>query len=306
MKKKNTTAVRWWTMSLLVPLAFAATPRFAQAVVIRSDVPDARYLTSAEGLPALAYIPDEGHGTLIAPQWVVTAAHAVTSMRDEPSSSYVVIAGKRRDVDDVVFYPDYQAAASNWKTLFDQMKTADLPSWMLRYDAAMGSMHDIALLHLKNSVRDVAPLPVYRGRAEVGQIAEIYGAGATGTSVTGAADNAPHRGALRHAENRISAAKDQWIRYVFDCGATALPLEGVIAGGDSGGPVLINVRGTLTLAGLAHGMDGSTDDVRHVRAGSFHPGVCGQTYASTRVSFYAKWIDQTMAAEPSKLLRHTH
>jgi hypothetical protein len=39
------------------------------------------------------------------------------------------------------------------------------------------------------------------------------------------------------------------------------------SGGDSGGPVLINVDGKWTLAGLAHGLDGSIRDVLATRAG---------------------------------------
>jgi hypothetical protein len=125
----------------------------------------------------------------------------------------------------------------------------------------------------------------------------VFGEGATGTEITGAADNAPHRGDLRRARNRITQADGPWIRYVFDCGADALPLEGVMGGGDSGGPVLIKVDGKWTLAGLAHGLDGSIQDVLATRAGSLKQGLCGQTFASTRVSFFAHWIADTIKAQ---------
>lgn len=95
--------------------------------------------------------------------------------------------------------------------------------------AAMAAMHDIALLELAQPVTDVAPLSIYRGHGEAGLIGDIYGAGATGTDRTGAPDSEPHRTALRRAENRISDASGPWLRYDFDCGSTALPLEGVTA-----------------------------------------------------------------------------
>src|SRR3546814_1308944 len=57
-------------------LALLAISSTASAVVIRGDVDDAEYRIPAAAFPALADMPGEGHGVLIAPQWVVTAAHA--------------------------------------------------------------------------------------------------------------------------------------------------------------------------------------------------------------------------------------
>lgn len=284
---------------LLLPgtCLFAAS---AFGIVRRHDVSDMRYQVARQAIPALVDLPYEGHGTLIAPSWVVTAAHAVSYMQGHPKDRFVTIDGRRRAVSRIVVYPGFTAAAPGWKKmfepLFDKKVSFDAPAWKKRYDAAMGQMRDIALLELKEPVSDVMPMPFYTGSAEAGKIAEIFGEGATGTDLTGAPDDAPHRGALRRAENRITSANGPWLRYVFDCGAGALPLEGVIAGGDSGGPVLIKAGGKWILAGVTHGLDGSLDDVLATRAGTFKLGVCGQTFASTRVSFFAKWIDGTMRA----------
>lgn len=54
----------------------------ANAIVIRDDVPNAEYRIAAADFPALADLPMEAHGVLIAPQWVVTAAHAVSPALD--------------------------------------------------------------------------------------------------------------------------------------------------------------------------------------------------------------------------------
>ncbi|GAA4764831.1 hypothetical protein GCM10023219_06980 [Stakelama sediminis] len=278
----------------VLSLLLSAIPTPASAIVRRHDVPDARYRIDPQAIPALADLPYEGHGALIAPSWVVTAAHAVRYMKDYPKDWFVTIHGKRRAVAHIIVYPGFEAAALAWqamfKPLFDKTSSFDSVAWMKQYKAAMANMRDIALLELKDPVSDVRPMPFYTGSAEVGQVAQIFGKGATGTDQTGAPANAPHRGALRRAENRITDAHGPWLRYVFDCGSRALPLEGVIAGGDSGGPVLIKVDGKWMLAGVTHGLDGSSADVAATRAGIFKQGVCGQTFASTRISFFTKWI----------------
>jgi len=43
------------------------------AIVIRHDVDDSKYRVQTTEFPALADMPGEGHGVLIAPQWVITA-----------------------------------------------------------------------------------------------------------------------------------------------------------------------------------------------------------------------------------------
>ena len=48
------------------------------AIVVRHDVADSKYRVQATAFPALADMPGEGHGVLIAPQWVITSAHAIT------------------------------------------------------------------------------------------------------------------------------------------------------------------------------------------------------------------------------------
>ena len=48
------------------------------AIVVRHDVADSKYRVQTTAFPALVDMPGEGHGVLIAPQWVITAAHAIT------------------------------------------------------------------------------------------------------------------------------------------------------------------------------------------------------------------------------------
>src|SRR5579875_562909 len=77
------------------------------AVVIRADVDDAKYHVPASAFPALADMPGEGHGVLIAPQWVVTAAHAAP-MQMEGMDDDVSIGGVARKVKRVIMHPGYK------------------------------------------------------------------------------------------------------------------------------------------------------------------------------------------------------
>ena len=65
-------------MPRLLLLALLIVSFSASAIVIRDDVDDSKYRVPASEVLALVDLPGEGHGVLIAPQWVITAAHAIT------------------------------------------------------------------------------------------------------------------------------------------------------------------------------------------------------------------------------------
>ena len=263
-------------------LAFAPLlPATASAIVIRHDVPDKRYRVPDDFFPALADLPVEGQGVLIAPRWVVTAGHAV-SWQDAPIQT-VTIAGRARAVAKVIVHPDFH---------LPQVPNHGPAE---PFVAQFMKLKDVALIELAQPVADVLPAVLYRDGDELGRVAEIIGKGATGDGLTGQADG-PHRTVLRRAFNRIEVSNGQWLAYRFDRGAAALPLEGVMGNGDSGGPVLIKDKGVWKLAAVASWKrwDGDLSDLR--------AGIYGQLSYQTRLSYYRSWIASVMARETGERL----
>jgi hypothetical protein len=264
-------------LSLLLAIALPAS-----AIVIRHDVDDSRYRAASTEFPALVDLPGEGHGILIAPQWVVTAAHAVTWQSE---IKQVVLNGKARDVEKVVVHAGYKKLPQD--LIDDAIKTKDAT----RIVDFLAAQDDIALVKLTAPVQDVTPAILFTGSSELGQTVELIGKGATGTGMTGQDAGGSHRTDLRRAYNKIVDVQDRWICYVFDKPPAGLELEGISGDGDSGGPVLIKVEGKWQLAGLA-----SWKKHEHDNALVLDPGLYGQKNYNVRVSHYTKWIEDQIRA----------
>ena len=267
------------TRSLLFALLAASST--ASAVVIRHDLDDSKYRVPASEFPALVDLPGEGHGVLIAPQWVVTAAHAVSW---QPGIKRVLLNGVARDVERVALHAGYKAPPH--ALIHQALSSGDATLVMV----LLASSDDIALLKLTQPVTDVAPVGIYEGDDESGQIAKIIGKGATGTGAAGYDADASHRTELRRAFNKITSADGRWFCHVFDQGPSALPLEGTTGNGDSGGPVLIQVADQWLLAGL------TSWKVVTGHAATARSGRYGQTSCNARISHYADWIEATIAS----------
>jgi len=268
-----------------LPLLFAVSSG-ASAVVIRHDVDDAEYRVPASDFPALVDMPGEGHGILIAPQWVITAAHTIPAHSE---LERVVINGLSRGVERVVVHPGYRTLP---QALIDQAMTSGEAMLIVVF---LASSDDIALVKLDQAVTDVAPVAIYKRNDEPGRIGKIPGKGPTATGTSGHDPNGPNRTELRRAFNRITSAHDRWLCYVFDAPPAALPLEGALGNGDSGGPLLIEADGQWVLAGMG-AWKVVSGDVRTAR-----PGRYGQTACNVRLSHYADWIEEMTA--PGHLIR---
>lgn len=258
---------------LAFPLACLAASA-ASAIVIRHDIPDSAYVVPASDFPALVDLPHESHGVLISDQWIVTAAHTT---QWHPVDR-VWINGRYRSVEKVVVHPGYRSGPT-------ARPTGDAAPFMIE----MAANDDIALIKLSQPMDDVIPVEMYRSADEQDQLGMLYGKGATGNGLSGQDVYSTRRGELRRAYNRVSGADGRWLTYSFDAGPEAHPLEGATGSGDSGGPLLIEVDGKWTLAGLA-AWQYVTGEISE-----FQPSRYGQVNYLVRISHYADWIDSTMA-----------
>lgn len=256
-------------------LALAALPFAAGAIVIRDDVDDARYRIEESDFPALADMPGEGHGVLIAPRWVVTAAHAAPM---EGMGATIAINGSAYGVERVILHPGYKVMP---EALGKEALATGNPS---RIHAFLATSDDIALIRLATPVNDVRAVALYRGAAEVTQIAALIGKGATGNGAIGQRPDVPHRTSLRRAYNAITGGNERYLWYRFDPPPQGLPLEGVLGSGDSGGPLAVNDHGTWQLVGL-----GSW--ITAVPEHALDAGFYGQVVHNVRVSRYVDWIE---------------
>lgn len=263
---------------LLSPLVFASA---AQAIVIRHDADDAMYRADASAFPALADISYSGHGVLVSPHWVITAAHTVAG---DLKNVGVSIAGACRQVDRVVLHPGYRI----------------IPAELYQGHSgpaarAQEARDDIALIRLTEPVQGIEPATLYSGDGEVGEWVRLLGKGATSTGDIGLDSAAPQRTELRQAYTRVTAADARWIDSVFESGKAAHPLQGMMGSGDSGGPMLMEVTpGDWQVIGLAAWTvyDGDVADYR----GSIY----GQVSKHVRLSRYLDWIKEIVGEEAAE------
>lgn len=226
-------------------------------IIVRHDVPDGKYLDLGRRVRGLVHLnlPD-GEGVLIAPDWVLTAAHVGVEV--EPGDTVTVVGSGRYRVAETVLHPEWD----------------DGPN-------------DLALIRLTMLVTDVEPVTPYSNRDEVDRVVVVAGAGDIGTGRTGPVGN---DGRVRAATNRVDSASDYWLRWKFDdpnaAGSRATPMEGISGPGDSGGPAFCDADGVTYVVGISSGQS--------TRATGGREGFYGVTEFYTRVSSYVDWITETM------------
>src|SRR5215472_6175529 len=131
--------------------AAVLTQSWGGAIVIRHDVSDSEYRVSSAEFPDIAYLPGEGHGVLIATNWVLTAAHAAIW---RPIHE-LTINGIPRAVKEVIVHPGYKKPPK-------ELQSGDAAP-LIEFLAASD---DVALIKLQQPVTDVTPVRIYKGSGE--------------------------------------------------------------------------------------------------------------------------------------------
>ena len=152
-------------------LAAAATTTLAaampaDAIVIRADLDQSLYAAYAQQYPAVGQVRtnagDIVSGTLVAPRFVLGAAHTV------PGRTNFVVGGNTYQIVNSYVNPD-------WNRLN--------PGVIDSEDYEAGG--DLAVFELDRAVTNVTPIPYYTGSSERGVTADLVGFGQTGNGNTG-------------------------------------------------------------------------------------------------------------------------
>lgn len=230
-------------------------------MIIRHDRTNRESLVDPCKWPAItSFFRGYGAATLIAPTWLLTAAHVARHIpTDRPLS--VEIAEKRYAIARVIIHPEYNQA---WE---EEDEDVD----------EIGDHVDLALVELETPVEDVCPYELYTRADEQGQEIILLGTGQYGDGLRGVRGSDRQ---LRRVTNSIDEADAYWLTFRFDAPPDGTLLEGVAGGGDSGGPALIQQDSNFLLAGVSSWQ----------HQGGKPLGLYGCVEHYTRVSCFVDWI----------------
>lgn len=269
----NTVSVLKFPLALLVSLLFILLSLAqAQAIIIRHDQLDSRYVVYAQQYPQLFYLHTRFNNkiciaTLISEQWAITAGHCTEEtplgeMINSGEQYSVSIDGDEYAVAELVIHPSYKHP--------QQSESVDL-----------------ALIKLDRPVLGISPIKLYQDLDEMGKVVSFVGWGYTGMGTQGGVDN---DGKMRRAQNTVMNA-GKWLEFSFDdpreSNSSALPLEGIPGLGDSGGPALVETNQGMMIMGVALG---EVDNPLAPQQGAY-----GSISLYERVSSHYLWVSQVIA-----------
>jgi len=248
-------------MQLRLPLLLWAvcTALQAHAILIRTDRDDEEYLELAARYTSSIHLgAADGEGVLIAPRWVLTAAHVARALKDTKPMPRFDLGGRAFEIESIYIHPD-------WKN---------------------GGPNDIALVLLAKPLAGIQPTPLYRGSDEEGKALVIVGHGQTGKIGEKTLSQERRDRKKRAAINTVDRVSARTLELRIKAGDDASDLQGAATPGDGGGPAYLQNGEGLFVAGIGYATDDTNADGIAGNVGDW------ETYA--RVSAFVPWIEATM------------
>ncbi len=249
-----------WAMRpfLLPALLVLSLP--AAGILIRPDRDDAEYLELASKYSSSIILnaPD-GEGVLIAPRWVLTAAHMAQALQELKTAPRLVFEGREMDIESYHVHPDWKKG---------------------------NPVSDIALIHLRKAVTSVDPTPLYREKDEGGKTVVIVGHGYTGKIGEKPLPKERWDKKKRAAINTVDRVAPRILGLRIKPPDEASDLQGAAAPGDSGGPAFVETREGIFVIGIGS----ATDDAN----ANGIIGDAGDWELYARISTFVPWIEAVM------------
>jgi trypsin len=256
----------------LLAAALASPP--AAALLIRPDRDDTEYLELATRYTSSVLLgaPDEppgsvawgGEGVLIAPRWVLTAAHMARALQEMKALPRLAFGGRGHEIQAMFLHPDW----------------------------TKGGHSDVALILLKEPVRGIEPTPLYRGTDESGKTVVIVGHGLTGKIGEKPLPKERWDRKQRASINTVDRVTPRILGMRIKNAEEASDLQGAAAPGDSGGPAYLETAQGLFVAGIGYATDDANADGIVGNAGDW------ELYA--RVSAFVPWIEGVILEEAKR------
>jgi hypothetical protein len=136
---------------------------------------------------------------------------------------------------------------------------------------------------LASPIEDATIAKLNHASTEKGKIATFVGRGDYGNGLVGVAGADKQ---LRAAHNAVVGVLEQWLQFIFDRDANALPLEGISGPGDSGGPAYLVSTNLVCLIGVS--------SWQNAESTNWEEGKYGVIEHYSRIAYFRDWIEKTL------------